>query len=31
MEAAFSTMPPELQNIVEQFYSEFNLYGYGRF
>jgi ADP-ribosylglycohydrolase len=31
MEAAFSTMPVELQNIVEQFYSKFKLYSHGRF
>ncbi|MDR2286963.1 MAG: ADP-ribosylglycohydrolase family protein [Prevotellaceae bacterium] len=31
MDAAFSTMPAELQKIVKQFYSKFNLYSYGRF
>ncbi|MDR3365956.1 MAG: ADP-ribosylglycohydrolase family protein [Prevotellaceae bacterium] len=30
VEAAFSTMPEELKNIVEQFYSKFNLYSYGK-
>jgi ADP-ribosylglycohydrolase len=31
VDAAFSTMPAELQHVVEQFYSKFNLYSYGRF
>jgi ADP-ribosylglycohydrolase len=31
MEAAFATMPAELQNIVEQFYLKFNIYNYDRF
>jgi ADP-ribosylglycohydrolase len=30
VEAAFSTMPEELKNIVEQFYSKFSLYSYGK-
>ncbi|MDR1595293.1 MAG: ADP-ribosylglycohydrolase family protein [Prevotellaceae bacterium] len=31
IDAAFLTMPAELQNIVEQFYLKFNIYSYGRF
>jgi ADP-ribosylglycohydrolase len=30
VEAAFATMPVELQNIVKQFYSKYNLYSYGQ-
>jgi ADP-ribosylglycohydrolase len=31
MEAAFSTVPEELQAIVKQFYATFKIYSYGKF